>query len=195
MAFEGEVSPEELFNMFFGGGMGGNSPFGNGFAAGPGAYTLSSVATSIDNCPGVFTASFGPGGFRTTRMGGGQPRRQQGGEESRSSIFLQLLPLLLLLGFSFLNALPSLFAGPSYPDPHYTFSATSSYNSERSTANLGIKYYVNEAQLNAHPVIGVELSQAPADRSTRLGKGMRQFENAVEQKYTNKVDPQLRSLK
>lgn len=38
MAFEGEISPEDLFNMFFGGGaMGGNSPFGGGgFGAGPG---------------------------------------------------------------------------------------------------------------------------------------------------------------
>jgi DnaJ family protein B protein 12 len=36
MAFESEISPEELFNMFFGGGGGGgNSPFGNGFGGGP----------------------------------------------------------------------------------------------------------------------------------------------------------------
>lgn len=33
MAFEGELSPEDLFNMFFGGGMGG----GGGFGGGPGA--------------------------------------------------------------------------------------------------------------------------------------------------------------
>ncbi|TFY70824.1 hypothetical protein EVG20_g2168 [Dentipellis fragilis] len=44
--FDGELSPEDLFNMFFGGGMGGG-----GFGGGP-----------------VFSASFGPGGFRTTRV-------------------------------------------------------------------------------------------------------------------------------
>ena len=32
--FESEISPEELFNMFFGGGMNGMN--GGGFAAGPG---------------------------------------------------------------------------------------------------------------------------------------------------------------
>jgi DnaJ family protein B protein 12 len=34
--FEGELSPEDLFNMFFGGGGGGG--FGNGFGGGPGAF-------------------------------------------------------------------------------------------------------------------------------------------------------------
>lgn len=40
--FEGELSPEDLFNMFFGGGMGGQmggGPFGGGaFGGGPGEY-------------------------------------------------------------------------------------------------------------------------------------------------------------
>lgn len=35
--FDGEISPEELFNMFFGGGMGGGNvgPFATGFGGGP----------------------------------------------------------------------------------------------------------------------------------------------------------------
>ena len=36
--FDGEISPEELFNMFFGGGMNGGS-FGGGFG-GPGGEQL-----------------------------------------------------------------------------------------------------------------------------------------------------------
>jgi DnaJ-class molecular chaperone len=37
--FEGEISPEELFNMFFGGGLGGNmGPFGGGFGGGPSKF-------------------------------------------------------------------------------------------------------------------------------------------------------------
>jgi DnaJ family protein B protein 12 len=195
MAFEGEVSPEDLFNMFFGGGgMGGNSPFGPGFGGGgPGTRSpLSHCRSSFTqtNIAGVFSASFGPGGFRATRMGGGGGGGGGGGaqrQENPSSMLVQLLPLLILVFFSLLNALPSLLSGPSYPDPAYTFSATSSYNMERSTRNLGIKYYVNEAQLNSHPVIGVELAQAPSDKGARAGKGIRQFEQAVEQKYTQQV--------
>ncbi|KIJ47382.1 hypothetical protein M422DRAFT_248771 [Sphaerobolus stellatus SS14] len=59
--FEGDISPEDLFNMFFGGRMGGGrvGPFGNGFRGG-----------GFGSGPAVFTASFGPGGFRTTHMGG-----------------------------------------------------------------------------------------------------------------------------
>jgi DnaJ family protein B protein 12 len=139
----------------------------------------------------VFSASFGgPGGFRTTRMGG-QPRaqqQQQGQAQTGSSGMVQLLPLLLLLAFSLLNALPSLLSGPSHPDPPYTFTSTQSYNAERATYNLGIKYFVNEATLQSHPVIGAELKKAESDSgSRRPGKGIRHFEDAVEQKYTSKV--------
>jgi len=91
--FEGELSPEDLFNMFFGGGGGGT--FGGGFGGGP-----------------VFTTTFGPGGFRTTRMGGGfggQPRQQGNGNAEPRSMFLQLLPLFVLFGISLLSALPNLF--------------------------------------------------------------------------------------
>jgi DnaJ homolog subfamily B member 12 len=140
---------------------------------------------------GVFTASFGPGGFRTARMGGEGGARRQGGQEAQSSMLVQLLPLIILVAFSLLNALPSLLSGPSYPDPIYTFAPTSSYGTERSTSNLGIKYYVNEAQLNSHPVIGAELSQAALGQGTKSGKAMRLFEQAVEQKYTSQVGSYL----
>lgn len=139
----------------------------------------------------MFTASFGPGGFRTTGVAGrGQPRQAQGrgNADSNSSMLLQLLPLVLLFAFSFLNALPSLFSGPSFPDPSYAFSASSTYATERTTSNLGIKYFVNDASLRSHPVIGSEIKQTEANPSnTRLGKGMRQFEDNVEHRYTNKV--------
>jgi hypothetical protein len=136
---------------------------------------------------GVFTASFGPGGFRTARMGGQGGARREGAQETQSSMLVQLLPLIILIGFSLLNALPTLLSGPSYPDPIYTFAPTSSYGAERSTPKLGVKYYVNEAQLNSHPIIGVELSQAASRQGTKSGKAMRQFEEAVEQKYTSQV--------
>lgn len=53
--FEGEISPEDLFNMFFGGGMGGQmgggGPFGGGpFGGGPGERFLrDSIECSLYN--------------------------------------------------------------------------------------------------------------------------------------------------
>jgi DnaJ homolog subfamily B member 12 len=46
MAFGDEISPEELFNMFFGGGMagGGGGPFGGG----PGKFDNAKVPVSLD---------------------------------------------------------------------------------------------------------------------------------------------------
>ena len=37
-SFEGELSPEDLFNMFF--GAGGGTPFGAGFGGGPGTLRM-----------------------------------------------------------------------------------------------------------------------------------------------------------
>jgi len=80
-----EVSPEEIFNMFFGGGMPGMNQRG-GFH--------------------VYRTGFGPGvQFR----GGGQPRqrRRAGGQPGADSeapglgLLLQLLPILLIAALSF----------------------------------------------------------------------------------------------
>ncbi|KAF8659845.1 hypothetical protein AX16_001730 [Volvariella volvacea WC 439] len=151
--FDGELSPEDLFNMFFGGGGNAFGPafgpaFGGGFGGGP-----------------VFTATFGPGGFRTTRMGGGPFRaaRQQQQADTPRSIFVQLLPLLILFGFSLLSALPNLFTTPPVPDPRYSFTSTPRYNVELATAGLGVKYHVNNQEFMAHPVIGAELAKQGLD--------------------------------
>ena len=37
-SFDGEISPEDLFNMFFGGGGMGGGPFGGGFGGPGGAF-------------------------------------------------------------------------------------------------------------------------------------------------------------
>ncbi|TFK39817.1 hypothetical protein BDQ12DRAFT_681271 [Crucibulum laeve] len=137
--FDGELSPEDLFNMFFGGG--GNA-FGGGFGGGP-----------------VFTTTFGSGGFRTTRMGGGFQRAQAQGDAEPRSIFIQLLPLLILFGFSLLSALPNLFSTPPVPDPRFSFAGTSKYNTEMETGGLGVKYFVNPVEFTNHPVIGAELAR------------------------------------
>jgi len=84
-----EVSPEEIFNMFFGGGMAG----GPGGMGGPGFH--------------VYTNGFG-GGFGGPGMSfRGQPRRppQQQQEEMHAGFgnLVQLLPFLLILVVSFFN--------------------------------------------------------------------------------------------
>lgn len=83
----GEPTPEEIFNMFFGGGMPGG---GGGMHRGPGGFH-------------VYTNGFGFGGpqqgFRGGRPQGQQQQREQGGFGQ----LLQLLPLVLIMLLSFLN--------------------------------------------------------------------------------------------
>ncbi|KAG2051011.1 DnaJ-domain-containing protein [Suillus hirtellus] len=165
---EGEMSPEDLFNMFFGGGgMAMNRGFGGSpFGGGP-----------------VFTASFGPGGFRTTRMrtntGGAQAQQQGEGAQGRS-LLMQLLPLILLIAFSFLSAIPDMFS-TSIPDPRYSFSPSTRFNTERQTNGLGIKYHVNEHEFKNHRQIAADI----AGGTHRRGSALSRFEGQVEQVYTN----------
>jgi DnaJ family protein B protein 12 len=165
---EGEMSPEDLFNMFFGGGgMAMNGGFGGGpFGGGP-----------------VFTASFGPGGFRTTRMrtnmGGAQAQQQGEGAQGRS-LLMQFLPLILLIAFSFLSAIPDMFS-TSIPDPQYSFSPSPRFNSERQTSGLGIKYHVNAHEFKNHRQIAADI----AGGTQRRGSALSRFEGQVDQTYTN----------
>ncbi|KZT20087.1 DnaJ-domain-containing protein [Neolentinus lepideus HHB14362 ss-1] len=163
--FESEISPEDLFNMFFGGSGGG---FG-----GP-----------------VFSASFGPGGFRTTRVGGGfgdmprQRRRDQQAEQPRAgSAFIQLLPILVLFFFSFLSALPKLFSAPEIPDPRFSFIPTMQYNIQRTTHGYNVNYYVNQREFSKHPIAD-EIARIG---ETSLGPGLSKFEKGIEKIYVQNL--------
>lgn len=92
---------------------------------------------------------------------------------------MQLLPLIILFGFSLLNALPSLFGSTPTPDPRFSFNPSSRYNVERHTGGLGIKYHVNAAEFSGHP-IAAELARN--DKQT--GPELRRFEGSVEKIYT-----------
>lgn len=140
----------------------------------------------------VFTASFGNGGFRTTRMGGqgfrAAPQQQRNGEPV--SGFLQFLPILLLFGFTLLSALPSLFTTPPIPDPRASFSPSARYNLQKETAHHGIKYYINPNEFMNHPSIGPELVKQGIDLKTytdqvvfKGGPVLTQFEKNLEQLY------------
>ena len=72
---------------------------------------------------------------------------------------MQLLPLIILFGFSLLSALPSLLTTPPVPDPRFAYSETKRYNTEMETGGLGIHYYVNPTEFSNHPVIGAELAK------------------------------------
>ena len=73
----GEVDPQDIFNMFFGGGV----PGGMGGMGGPGFR--------------VYSTGFG--GMPRQQRGGGGQRRQQQQQQQQGAGFLQLLPLLFFL--------------------------------------------------------------------------------------------------
>ncbi|GAB5589046.1 Chaperone protein dnaJ [Umbelopsis nana] len=116
--FSDELSPEDLFNAFFGGG-GFNSP---GFG------------------PGFRSATFVGPGFRTRTFNTGGARRDPGQRQQPTSTWMtlaQLLPLLLLFGVSILS---SLF---SESTPQFSFDRTALYSQGRSTRQHKVSYYVN----------------------------------------------------
>ncbi|KXN87425.1 hypothetical protein AN958_08856 [Leucoagaricus sp. SymC.cos] len=173
-SFDGEISPEELFNMFFGGGGGLGGGFGGPgatFSFGPGG-------------PGVFTASFGPGGFTARGAGRGATAAE---ETTPRSLFIQLLPLIILFGFSLLSALPNLFSAPPVLDPRFAFQGSTRYNTQRETGGLGVRYFVNQGEFQKHPVIGAELARDGVKASSSLttrGPALKKFEDTVDQIYT-----------
>lgn len=142
----------------------------------------------------VFTTTFGPGGFRATRMRTNHHQHQhhaqaQGQQRENAeprSILVQLVPLFLLLAFSLLNALPSLFSSPTMPDPRFSFSPTNVFNVERRTEGLGVKYHVNAAEFSGHP-IAAELARNTNEKRTRLGPELRKFEGNIERVYKQQL--------
>jgi DnaJ homolog subfamily B member 12 len=88
-----DVSPEEIFNMFFGGGMRGGMN-GGGFRGGPGVHFYSSG----------FGGGFPQQGVRQQRQGQ-QPRQQQQQQEQgfNPAMFMQMIPIFLILLLSFYN--------------------------------------------------------------------------------------------
>jgi DnaJ family protein B protein 12 len=141
--YEDEISPEELFNRFFGGGgLGGGpfgGPFGGGFGGGP---------------QFVFNMGGGPG-FTVHRMGGATPRRRPQGANGEAapppsglSAFTQLLPLLLLF---ILPLLSSLFSGSSSSGPSVVFDSPVPPNTmQRITPKYKVDYFINPVEVDGY---------------------------------------------
>ncbi|EGD93852.1 J domain-containing protein [Trichophyton mentagrophytes] len=138
-AYEEEISPEELFNRFFGGAAGGGfGPFGGGIFDGGPQF--------------VFNMGGGPG-FRVHQFGGNRPRRRprDTNEPDPSQTppgvasLSQFLPLLLLFILPFLSNLFSSTSPstPSFklhtPDPPHTL--------QRMTPKLKLKYFLNPTDI------------------------------------------------
>ncbi|KAE9574048.1 putative J domain-containing protein [Colletotrichum fructicola] len=131
-----EMTPEEMFQRFFGGGFGGG-PFGGGFDTGP-----------------QFVFNFGGGpGFRVHQFGGARPRRrpreateQEGGG---MSTLMGLLPILLLFVFPLISSLFSGGSTPSTPNIVYD-NPKGAYTLQRKTPNLGASYFVNPAEVESY---------------------------------------------
>ncbi|MCJ1287000.1 hypothetical protein MMC26_006347 [Xylographa opegraphella] len=165
--FDDEISPEELFNRFFGGGLGGGGggfgPFGGDIFGGGGS-------------PFVFNLGGGPR-YRVHQFGGGRPQRRpreaNGTPEERqasaTSILTNLLPLIILF---VLPLLSSLFSGESTPStPSFLFNAKHPYTMHRKTHSYKVDYFVNPNE------VGGEFN----------GAKLRQLESRVEGHYAQKI--------
>jgi DnaJ family protein B protein 12 len=137
--FEEEISPEEMFRQFFGGGMGG---FGGGpFGGGGGLF---------DTGPGfVFNLGGGPG-IRVHQFGGNRPRRRppgagpataNGQQPSTTNALSALLPVILLFLLPLLSSfLPD---ASSNNGPSVVFETpTGSHTQLRQSERHKVPYYV-----------------------------------------------------
>ncbi|KAK7977970.1 hypothetical protein PG996_004017 [Apiospora saccharicola] len=137
--WEEEMSPEEMFQRFFGGGFGGGfgGPFG-GFDTGP---------------QFVFNLG-GNRGFRVHQMGGGQPRRRPREaapgpqrETTGWDTLVSLLPIIFLFLFPLLT---SIFSGDEARSniPAMRFeTGEPPLTHHRRTPKYHVDYYINPAEV------------------------------------------------
>ncbi|KAI9250992.1 hypothetical protein BDA99DRAFT_522372 [Phascolomyces articulosus] len=118
-----EISPEDLFNMFFGGGGGG--AFGPGFSS----------ATFVG--PGFAPHYYRSGAGRRAQFQQQRAARQQNGGTPGWTVLLQILPLLILFGYSLLSGL---FTDNT---PAFSLRPTNVYSQVRMTQSHQVPYYVN----------------------------------------------------
>lgn len=137
--FEGEISPEDLFNMFFGGMGPGATMFGEGAAGG---------FTTFGG-PGIRIHQFG--GQRRRRpaqaAAGGQGAQETQAQTSISRIFIQLLPLII---FFILPILGSLFTGDNTENlrgPSFKQERGGVFTQMRQTPNYKIPFWVNPIEV------------------------------------------------
>jgi len=115
--FQGDMTAEEIFNMFFGGGMPGSSVY---------------VRRG-----GRWTRQGGGAGHSSHDTHHHSHHTQDQQQGSVSALF-QLLPILFLI-------VMSLFSSLLVNDPIYTFDQSHKYSVQRTTSNLRISYFVKDS--------------------------------------------------
>ncbi|KAJ2781249.1 Chaperone protein dnaJ [Coemansia interrupta] len=120
-----ELSPEDLFNMFFGGGIGGDM--------------------------GRFGVQFGPGvRFAQQQQQRRHPQQQPQQPQDSRRAWLQLLPLLLLVLSFFASSLaPLLLGGLAARPPAYALDPVGALRHVQTTARRRVQYWVDAQELAA----------------------------------------------
>jgi DnaJ homolog subfamily B member 12 len=131
---------------------------------------------------------FGPN-VRIHTFGGGRPRRAYGAApnpprqaNNNSSIFFQLLPILIVILFT---ALPAIFNSTSIPTPTPSFvfvAAQPPYTLERTTPHHHIPYFVNPDDISS--LSNVKLRQLDQKAEVTFVRGLRdqcQYEHNLRQ--------------
>ena len=167
-----EVSPEDIFNMFFGGGMPGgmHAGGGNGFR--------------------VYTTGFGPGmgfgmhpGMGRQQRGRGQGNRQQQQQADAGPLsnIAQFIPLLMILLLSFLNSPGDTGTGGNR---YFSLTPVSPHTNQLGTKLSKVKdipYYVSDTFLRTVARDKYQLSQVE-----------RMVESSYEQYLRKECDNQRR---
>ena len=169
---QSEISPEDLFRAFFGGG--GFDQFGGGgggFGGGP-----------------VFTFG-GPNGFR--QFGGNQgmhARARDNRRESPPPNWVQMLPLLFLVFIGLLSWLPGMF---STPDPGYQWKSISPWTLHKQTSSINVDYWVNPREWQRHPIFeSIPEGKRGMEQAGTYSNKLKRFESGIEQHYVSTLRQQ-----
>jgi DnaJ family protein B protein 12 len=135
----------------------------------------------------VFSATFGPGGFRTTRMGGGFPRQQPAPAQADRNQLIALLPILFIFLFPVLSSIVSgLFSTPPIPDPAYSYDKTTQFSSLRYTTPHKVPYHINPTQFSKHPIwesLSPEAQKVPQAGNVGHSPQLKTFEKKIEERF------------
>ena len=141
MHFNGqEVNPEDIFNMFFGGGMPGG--MGGGGMGGPGFRVYTSGMG-----PGFAFGGMHPNMQRARRQQQQQQQQQQQGPEGILAQLVQFLPLLMILFLSFFNMPGQSSGGATGGSRYFSLTAVNPYVNQLHTKLSTVKdipYFVTD---------------------------------------------------
>ncbi|KAJ1767278.1 Chaperone protein dnaJ [Coemansia sp. RSA 1813] len=164
-AYADEISPEDLFNMFFGGG----------------------------GDLGQFNVRFGPNGGRFAQRGANtagmrfaqqqqQQQQQRNGDDQVQGVLascMQILPLVLLVLAFFASSILSVVFNSGNSRPNYAFEQSSAYATPRFTQSRNVQYWVNSGEFARSSV-----ARAPSQ--------LWQYEREVETQYVSQLQQRCR---